>query len=73
MNNPWTMKNPLLSMWLSGANAIMGSAQSKAAVEAQRQTTLMMARTAAEMGRFWMEAMWWGPLPRKRKSQKDRH
>ena len=27
MRNPWLKKNPFLSMWLSGANAIAGSAR----------------------------------------------
>jgi hypothetical protein len=31
MKNPWTKKNPLLSMWLSGANAVAGSAEGKEA------------------------------------------
>jgi hypothetical protein len=35
--NPWTKKNPLLSMWLSGANAGAGRARSVGAAEAKRQ------------------------------------
>ena len=31
MANPWTKKNPLLSMWLSGANAVAGKARSAGA------------------------------------------
>ena len=38
MNNPWLKKNPWLSMWLSGANAIFGTARSAAAAQVQRQT-----------------------------------
>ena len=29
MKNPWTRKNPIMSMWLSGANAIAGSVRSR--------------------------------------------
>ncbi len=39
MNNPWTKKNPFLSMWLSGANAIGGAARSQAAASIQREVT----------------------------------
>ena len=30
MKNPWLKKNPLMSMWLSGANAMLGVARSQA-------------------------------------------
>ena len=36
MANPWTKKNPLLSMWLSGANAVAGKARSAGAAAAGR-------------------------------------
>ena len=26
MSNPWLKKNPLMSMWMSGANAVTGAA-----------------------------------------------
>ena len=39
MANPWTKKNPLLSMWLSGANALAGKARSAGMTEMKRQQT----------------------------------
>jgi hypothetical protein len=50
--NPWTKKNPLLSMWLSGANAGAGKARAASAAEAGRQLT-DLARQAA---RLWSGA-----------------
>jgi hypothetical protein len=47
--NPWTKKNPLLSMWLSGANAVAGKARGAAAAEAKRQQTGLVK----EATRFW--------------------
>jgi hypothetical protein len=47
--NPWTKKNPLLSMWLSGANAVAGKARSAGAAEAKRQQTSLAKQTAS----FW--------------------
>ncbi len=37
MANPWTKKNPLMSMWLSAANAWAGAARGLAAAEMGRQ------------------------------------
>ena len=49
MANPWTKKNPLLSMWLSGANAVAGKARGAATAEAKRQQTGLVK----EATRFW--------------------
>ena len=38
MKNPWTKKNPFMSMWLSGANAIAGKARGQATAAAKAQT-----------------------------------
>jgi hypothetical protein len=37
MANPWTKKNPLMSMWLSAANTWAGAARGLAAAEMGRQ------------------------------------
>ncbi len=37
MSNPWLKKNPFMSLWLSGANKIAGSARSQMSAEAKRQ------------------------------------
>jgi hypothetical protein len=47
--NPWTKKNPLLSMWLSGANAVAGKARSAGTAEVRRQQTGL----AKQAARFW--------------------
>jgi hypothetical protein len=36
MKNPWTKKNPFMSMWLSGANTVIGSARGRANAAAKR-------------------------------------
>ncbi|MCB1676972.1 MAG: hypothetical protein KDF67_03505 [Ottowia sp.] len=35
-SNPWLKKNPLLSIWLSTANAMMGAARGQAAAAVAR-------------------------------------
>lgn len=58
MKNPWTKKNPLLSMWLSAANAVAGSARGT--------SNVAMRRTARQMTSIWTDAFK-PPTPRKRK------
>ena len=67
MTNPWLKKNPWLSMWMSGANAVLGSARGHAMAEAKRQTTAMTNQAISEAVRFWTGAM---TLPRKKSSRK---
>ncbi len=55
MANPWLKKNPLMSMWLSAANAAAGRARRVAAAEAKRQQTALTKKTV----RFWTSA--WFP------------
>jgi hypothetical protein len=55
MKNPWMKKNPFLSMWLSGANAVAGSARGHATAAAKRGTTA-----------FWTAALA-PPKPKKKK------
>jgi hypothetical protein len=66
MRNPWIKKNPLMSMWMSGANAVIGAARSRATAEGKRQATTMMTRGTKQMARFWTGALMTAP-PRKRK------
>jgi hypothetical protein len=69
MKNPWTKQNPLLSMWLSGANAVAGSARSRAIAEAKRQAATMMTNGAKQMASFWSAALT-APAPSKTKKRR---
>jgi hypothetical protein len=66
MRYPWLKKNPLMSMWLSGANAVMGSARSRATAEGKRQAAVIMAEGTKQMVRFWTGGLM-APAPRKKK------
>lgn len=46
-------RNPLLSMWLSGANAVWGAARGHAAAEMRRQGALVVAQSTRQVLRFW--------------------
>ena len=63
MANPWTKKNPLLSMWLSSANAAAGKARSAGTAEAKRQQTSLVK----EATRFWSSAWLAGTKPKRRR------
>jgi hypothetical protein len=69
MRNPWLKKNPLMSMWLSGANAVMGSARSRATAEGKRQAAVIMAEGTKQMVRFWTGGLM-APAPRKKKKSR---
>lgn len=68
MKNPWLKKNPYLSMWLSGANAVTGTARGRAIAETRRQATNMMNEGTKQMIDFWSGAL----APPKRKRKKAR-
>jgi len=68
MSNPWLKKNPLMSMWMSGANAVMGAARSRATAEGKRQAATLMSHGTSEVARFWTNAL----VPSSRKRKKSR-
>ena len=54
MTNPWMKKNPFLSMWLSGLNAMLGAARGQAMAATKRQASTFAtaaARASATPGR----------------------
>lgn len=53
MANPWTKKNPFMSMWLSSANSIMGSARATATAEMKRQAAAAQADATRQVLDFW--------------------
>jgi hypothetical protein len=61
--NPWTKKNPLMSMWLSGANALAGRARSAGTAEMSRQRASLAKRAA----RFWSGAWLAAAKPKRRR------
>jgi hypothetical protein len=69
MRNPWMKKNPFMSMWLSGANAALGSARGRTTAQAKRQATTMMSEAAKQVVRFWSGASIAAPRRKKRKSR----
>ncbi len=53
MRNLFTTKNPFMSVWLSSANKVMGSARGQAAAASKRQAASMQAETTKQIVDFW--------------------
>ena len=53
MRNPWTKKNPLMSMWLSAANKTMGAARGQATRAAKREVGAAQAAATQQIIDFW--------------------
>lgn len=75
MTNPWLKKNPLMSMWLSGANKVVGSARGQATSAVKRQAKQANAAVSAAVAEQAV-AFWTGTLtapsarPRKRTAKR---
>ena len=53
MRNPWTKKNPFMSMWLSAANTAGNSVRSRATAEAKRQAARATTKGVNQIIDFW--------------------
>ena len=69
MKNPWGKKNPFLSMWLSGANAIAGAARSRVTAEAKRQTSAAITRGTKQATKQMTDALAGKPPAIKRRKR----
>ena len=71
MRNPWLKKNPLMSMWLSGANAIAGSIRGQATAQVKRHAATAMTQATNDALKIWTNAMT-PPAPTRPKTKKKR-
>ena len=53
MSNPWTKKNPLMSLWLSAAHKVIGSARAQASAAAKREAAATPSDIQKQMQQFW--------------------
>jgi len=53
MSNPFTRKNPLMSLWFSGANRIVGKSRSAVQAAARRQQAAMVTEATKAVTAFW--------------------
>jgi hypothetical protein len=57
MKNPWARKNPFLSMWLSGANAVAGAARTRGSAALKRQTSTAVRRAQTDIADAWIASL----------------
>ena len=53
MRNPWTTRNPFISMWLSSANKVASAARGQTAAAAKREVKLAQAGATRQVIDFW--------------------
>ena len=57
MKNPWTKKNPFMSIWLSSANSVAGAARGRIAAEGRRQSTAARKEMSKQVYSFWSDML----------------
>lgn len=70
MANPMMKKNPMMSMWLSAANAWMGAGRGLWTAEIERWQRTMMTEATRQLVDFWTGA--WMLRSMKTRDDKDR-
>jgi len=66
MSNPWTKKNPFMSLWLSSANKVIGSARGQATSAAKRQIATTQADVTRQIVDFWTGKSLLATAPKKK-------
>jgi hypothetical protein len=67
MSNPWTKKNPLMSMWLSSANRALGASRAQVTSAAKRQVAATQAQAVQQIVDFWSGKAAKGPAKKRRR------
>jgi hypothetical protein len=62
-------KNPFLSLWLSGANRVLGAARGHAMNEMRRQQGIALRKAQKSMLDFWAGALNPGATKKRKKSK----
>lgn len=72
MRNPWLKKNPFMSMWLSGANSMLGKARGQATAAVRRETNKAVSSATAigtrQVLNFWSDMLKPPGVSRRRRS-----
>jgi hypothetical protein len=70
MSNPFTKKNPFLSLWLSGANKVAGTGRGLWQAAARKQQAAAIREAGKMTTSFWTGALKTPPLRKRGKSPK---
>jgi hypothetical protein len=69
MKSPWTKKNPWMSMYLSGANAVAGAMRGRISSAIKRQATTSLTRTTKQLADAWTD-VFLAPSTKKRRGKR---
>ena len=72
MANPWTKKNPAMSIFLSGANAWAGAVRGLWTKEARRQQTVAVSAGVKRMAGLWTAGLTSAAAPSGKKAKRRR-
>ena len=53
MKNPWTKKNPFMSLWLSSANKAIGASRGQVTASVKREAAATQADIQKQVVQFW--------------------
>ncbi len=54
MTNPWTKKNPMMSMWLSAANRAAGASRGQVAAQVKRSAAKANRQAVSDITSSWL-------------------
>ena len=67
MANPWTKKNPLMSLWLSGANRAASTARGQITAQVKRSATQANKKAASDLTQAWLDLVAPAATPSKKR------
>lgn len=67
MRNPFLKRNPFMSMWLSGANALAGTLRGKAVAQGRRAANAASSKATKAAADVWLDTLLPKPPKRKRR------
>lgn len=70
MRNPWTTKNPFMSIWLSSANKAMNTARGHATAAVKREASTVQSQALRQITDFWTGQAHAPPPARKRSKKR---
>ena len=65
------MRNPWMSMYLSAANSVAGTARSQIMAEARRQQAAAAKMAASQITDFWLGSLTTTPKPKRKPKPKS--
>lgn len=66
-SNPWTKRNPVMSVWLSGLHRSINAARGQRAAQSKRQAAMLMNKGYDDLLRLWSGSWMLEPAPARKR------